>query len=82
MVKVLSRPKRWDDAVVKALEALEELVDIQSEYQEWYDAMPDNLQASATGDMLEQITDLDLDGAQSTLEEAEGVDLPRGFGRD
>jgi hypothetical protein len=81
-MKTLSRPKRWEAAAAKAALALEELVDIQVEYQEWYDGMPENLQQSATGEMLEEITNLDLESALDSANEAEGTDLPRGFGRD
>lgn len=82
MSKNLSRPARWAEAVRKALEGLEELVDLQQEYQEWYDNMPENTKEGGAGPKLEEITQLDLEGAKSTVEEAEGVELPRGFGRD
>ena len=48
-MKKLSRPQRWEAAAAKAARALEELVDIQWEYEVWYDGMPENLQQSATG---------------------------------
>jgi len=82
MAKQLSRPKRWEDAASRAVGALEELMEIQSEYQDWYDSMPEGLQTSATGEMLSEITYLDLDGAHGTATEAEGIGLPQGFGRD
>jgi len=82
MTKQLSRPKRWEEAASRAVQALEELVDIQAEYQDWYDSMPDGLQTSATGEMLSEITYLDIDGAKDIADEAEGTGLPLGFGRD
>ncbi len=63
-----SRPQRWHDAVA-------ELIDLQSEYQTWLDALPANLVNSATADALQMICDLDI------LELA-NVEPPRGFGRD
>lgn len=77
-----SRPKRWQAAATKAAEALEELVDIQNEYEEWYEGMPENLQQSGTGEMLEEIINLDLESAKDSVDEAEATELPRGFGRD
>ena len=62
------RARRWSDAV-------QELTDLQAEYQAWLDSLPENLQSSAVAEQLEAICDLDLD----SLQEAEP---PRGFGRD
>ena len=78
-------------------EAFTDLYDLQQEYQDWYDNMPEALQAnSPTADKLQAIIDLslepdipsewdedlDLSDAESCLDEAEGADLPLGFGRD
>ena len=63
-----SRPQRWRDAV-------QTLVDLQAEYQEWLDNLPDSLQASPVAERLEAICEYDL-GDLETLEP------PRGFGRD
>jgi hypothetical protein len=63
-----SRPQRWRDAVA-------ELVALQAEYAAWLDRVPEPLRASATGEALQAIIDLDLD-------ELLTVELPRGFGRD
>ena len=49
--------------------------DLQEQYREWRDALPQSLAGSATAELLEQVCDLDL----SVLE---AVELPRGFGRD
>ena len=62
-----SRPKRW-------AEALETLRELQAEYQDWLDHLPESLQASALAEKLEDVCALDL--------EALDIDLPRGFGRD
>lgn len=87
--KGTSRPARWAAAVTKAqaaqaeLEsALEELRDLQSEYQEWRDNLPDNLQSSTLTEKLDAVCDLDLDVQLDVLDEAEGLDLPMGFGKD
>lgn len=100
-----SRPQRWADACAEAREAhgkldavfgeLEEamstLADIKSEYEEWKDNLPENLQQSALGEKLEAVCDLDLDqdwrsasvdDIDSLLSEVEAADLPRGFGKD
>jgi len=92
----MSRPKRWAkacseaiDAAGKLEEAMNELVEIQGEYQDWLDNLPENLQSSTLGDKLNEVINLDFDSIQSNageaqdiLSEAEGIDLPRGFGRD
>jgi hypothetical protein len=63
-----SRAQRWRDAVAV-------LIALQAEYCAWFDALPENLQESATGDALQAIIDLDLD-------EVVAIEPPRGFGRD
>jgi hypothetical protein len=81
--KSKSRPARWSDACSRASEALEELKDLQSEYQDWLDNLPDNLQSGTPlAEKLQSVTDLDLESAWDTVNEAESLDLPQGFGRD
>ncbi|MDQ2803237.1 MAG: hypothetical protein M3Y41_11320 [Pseudomonadota bacterium] len=63
-----SRARRWHDAVG-------ELTTLQTQYAEWLDALPANLQDSALADALQAICDLDLAELQT-------IDPPRGFGRD
>jgi hypothetical protein len=62
-----SRPQRWEDA-------LNELRELQEEYQAWFDALPENLYGTALYEKLEEVCDLDLDELD--------IELPRGFGRD
>ena len=62
-----SRPERWRDAV-------ETLVELQEEYREWLEAIPDGLEASPTAERLEEICEVDLSGLD--------VDPPLGYGRD
>jgi hypothetical protein len=63
-----SRPERWRDAVA-------ELRELQDDHQTWLDALPENLVDSKTADALRAICELDLS-------ELEGIEPPRGFGRD
>jgi hypothetical protein len=81
-VKPKSRSARWGEAASAASAALTDLKDIQQEFQDWMDNLPENLQSSNLADKLQTVCDLDIEGAQSTIEEAEGADLPLGFGRD
>lgn len=63
-----SRAKCWRDAVA-------ELVELQSQYIAWLEAIPDNLQDGTTAEALQAICDFDLGDLQS-------IEPPRGFGRD
>jgi hypothetical protein len=63
-----SQAQRWQEAVA-------ELVALQDYYRTWLDALPQNLEASATAEALRAICDLDLSDIES-------VEPPRGFGRD
>ena len=62
-----SRPQRWRDAVA-------ELLELQADYQQWLDALPESLADTPTADALRAVCNLDLSGLE--------VDPPRGFGRD
>ena len=63
-----SRAKRWCDAV-------SELTTLQGHYAAWLEALPENLQDSATAEALRAVCDLDLTELQAIVP-------PRGFGRD
>jgi len=63
-----SRAQRWCDAVA-------ELVTLQPEYVAWLNSLPESLRATPTGEALQAIADLDLDGLAE-------IDPPRGYGRD
>lgn len=78
----LSRSARWAAAASAASTALGELLDVQQEYQDWLDNLPENLQSSALGEKLQAVCDLDVQGAVDVIDDAEGADLPMGFGRD
>ena len=77
-----SRPARWSDAASNAITALEEMQEMQFEYQDWLDNLPDNLRESEVAEKLEIITEIDFDSAIETVGEANDADLPLGFGRD
>lgn len=92
MSRPISRPKRWFNAVLAARHALsdvesafEDLKEIQEEYQEWRDNIPEGLEESPVVEKLDAVVEIDLEmdsWVEDTLDELEGVDLPLGFGRD
>ena len=61
------------------MEALQEL---QEEYQDWLDSLPENLEQSPLGEKLEAMADLPVDEIEGALDEIDGADLPLGFGTD
>jgi hypothetical protein len=63
-----SRPQRWQAAVAT-------LVELQGEYQDWLDSLPEFAREDATAEALQAICNLDLS-------ELESIVPPRGFGRD
>ena len=63
-----SRARRWHEAVAV-------LIALQAEYRAWLEALPENLQDTATAQALQAIDELDLD-------ELAAIEPPRGFGRD
>jgi hypothetical protein len=81
-VKPKSRGQRWTEAASNAAAALSDLQDIQSEFQDWLDNLPENLHGSALGEKLQTVCDIDISSALDAANEAENADLPLGFGRD
>ena len=63
-----SRHQRWCDAVA-------ELVTLQTDYEQWLEALPEPLRDTATGEALQAVVALDLD-------ELLAIEPPHGFGRD
>jgi hypothetical protein len=63
-----SRIQRWNDTIAAA-------VDLQAEYADWLDTLPDNQQDSALAESLRAIVEFDLT-------ELQALEPPRGFGRD
>ncbi len=82
MAKQPSRTDRWSTACDAARQALEDLQGLQEEYQEWRDNLPENMESSPTAEKLDAVIDLDIQTGMDTVEEAEGLELPLGFGRD
>lgn len=81
--KPKSRAQRWSDAASAAISALEELRSIQEdELEPWKDGLPENLQQSTLGEKLDTICGIDIESALEAAQEAEGADMPLGFGRD
>lgn len=96
-----TRPKRWARAVAELSEAqgeissavdrfntaLNDVRDLQQEYSDWNDNLPESLQSSPVGEKLQAIVDLDLedielDGIDDKVSEIESAELPLGFGKD
>ena len=82
-----------DAAAARLQSAQSELDSLREEYEEWRDNLPENLQDGALADKLNTVADMELDSfaedviyvlgeARGIVEEAEGADLPMGFGRD
>ena len=83
----------WAAACSRALAGLEEaragiedLKSIQEGYEELKDSLTEGLTQTPFGQKLETICDLDLkidlEDAINSVSEAEGAELPLGFGRD
>ena len=65
-----SRLEQWDMAVST-------LLNILDRYQDWRDNMPPGLADSATAQRIDEVLEL-----RDLVEQLQGVDLPKGFGRD
>ena len=63
-----SQARRWHDAVA-------ELTQLQAQYADWLEALPDALRDGATADALQAICDL-------RLTDLPALQPPKGFGRD
>lgn len=68
--------------------AAQELATVKDEYQDWLDNLPEGLRYSPVGEKLDAVCNIDtdveddLDGLRTLADEAEGADLPLGWGRD
>lgn len=80
--KKQSRASRWSEQASVAVGALEELVGMQSDFESAKDNMPEGLSSSPYGEKLETICGIDLESALEAAQEAEGADVPLGYGRD
>lgn len=79
------------EAKQEVVDALDALRDMAQEFGEPYDNMSEGLQQTPFGQKCEAMQNLDLDGADvddeldelvSKIDEAEGAEIPLGFGRD
>ena len=77
-----TRADRWFEAAMQAEDALQELLDMQSEFESWRDNLPESLQSSPVGEKLDMVCDIDIQSALDAAGEAKDADLPLGFGRD
>lgn len=96
MAKQLSRVKRLaemreraESAASDLRSALDDLYELQQEYHEWRDNLPENLGSSPIAEKLDTICEIDIESQVSAIDEIESVisefgdaDLPLGFGRD
>ena len=81
-MKQQSRTKRWADAAGRAVDALTELHEMWQEFEAWRENMPENLEGSALAEKLDAILEIEIEQALDVANEADGADLPLGFGRD
>jgi len=65
-----SKPRQWADAVATLLELLDG-------YQDWRDNLPPGLEDSTTAQRLDEVLAL-----RELVEQLDGVEPPKGFGRD
>ena len=82
MPKQPTRPERWVEALDMAQQGMSNLLELQNEYQEWQDNMPDSLDFETIGERLEAVASLDLKLVGTILLKAGELKLPLGFGRD
>ena len=65
-----TRPQRWADAV-------QVLVDILDDYEQWRDRLPPSLAEGATAERIEEALEL-----RDLVDQLQAAELPKGFGRD
>ncbi len=82
MAKQPTRPERWAEALDMAKQGVNELLELQAEYQDWQDNLPESFDMEPVGERLESVVGLDLKGAAAILKQAGEINLPLGFGRD
>ena len=65
--------------------AMESLKEVQAEYEEWQDNLPESGGSDATREKLAAVCEIDFDclsEVEEAIDQAEGAELPLGFGRD
>jgi len=71
-------PRRQPSRPARLAALLLALNELQDEYEQWLDTMPASL---TTSPLVERLTDT-IEQFQAASDLLEGLDLPRGFGRD
>ena len=82
MPKNPTRPERWAEALAMAKQGVTDLLELQSEYQEWQDNLPESFDMEPVGERLEAVVGLELGMVESILQKCGEISLPLGFGRD
>ena len=77
-----SRTEAWVRLCIEALDALSDLESLRSEYEEILDNVPENLLSTRYAEKLQEVLDIDIEGALDIINEANCLELPLGFGRD
>jgi hypothetical protein len=92
----VGKAQALEEELEKLTAAMSDLRAVQEEFEEWQGNLPESLQSTALGEKLEAVTGIRIDDYTATdlehaadlfeidsvLDEAEGADLPQGFGRD
>lgn len=76
MSKKQTKQTTWNEAVAKAQEAIQELIDIQDACQEKYNELTEEQQGGEEGIPFIKITDLDLQNVLDTLMDATDIEIP------
>jgi hypothetical protein len=71
-----NKKQQWEKAVEAADAAIQQLIDMQADYQEEYENMTDEDQGGDKGQVLSVIIDLELQSAMDTIAEARDAKLP------
>ena len=78
-----TRKTRWDNSINKIREGLQELQDVKEEFEDWQSNLPENLESSPLGEKLDEVVNSSFcDDIESACDDAENIELPKGFGRD
>jgi DUF3102 family protein len=72
--------KHWIRAAADAKEAIEQLIDLQNQYRNWLEELSGESQASELGDHLLVLTQFNLEGLLSIVQEAASLELPHSGG--
>jgi hypothetical protein len=71
-----TRQELWEEAAQKAVDGLQEMIDMQAECQEEYDKLSEKQQEGEKGDGYSEILNLDLQTPQGEIEDARDLEIP------